>query len=61
MLYAEFSAAVSIERLAVIHGVLPRPVLRAVREWGLLHRRELARNWERAALSEPLHPIAPWT
>ncbi len=58
--YAECSAVISIERLALIHGVLPRRVLRIVRQWGLRHRPELIRNWELASSLEPLHPIPPW-
>lgn len=57
--YGEHRAAVDIATLGVIAGGLPSRAMRLVREWGELHRAELAATWELALAHEPLGRIEP--
>lgn len=57
--YGEHVAQVAIDTLAVLAGELPARALRLVREWGELHRDELADSWERALARQPLSRIEP--
>lgn len=57
--YAEHDASVAIETLEVLGGSLPGRALSLVREWAILHRDELAANWERARTEDPLEEIDP--
>ena len=57
--YAEHEATVAIDTLELLAGSLPDRALRLVREWGELHRDEIAANWRRAREDEPLEAIAP--
>jgi hypothetical protein len=57
--YGEHRAAVDIATLEVIAGGLPSRAMRLVREWGELHRSELAATWELALAHEPLGRIEP--
>jgi len=43
----------------LVRGVFPAASLRLVLEWAGLHKRELADNWDRARMHEPLNPIEP--
>ena len=42
-----------------VRGEFPAASLRLVLEWTALHKRELAKNWERARKREPLIQIEP--
>jgi hypothetical protein len=57
-IYGDHEVVVAI-RSGSIHGSFPPRALRLVQEWANLHRTELLANWERAARSQPLMPIAP--
>ncbi|MDQ3896647.1 MAG: DUF4160 domain-containing protein [Actinomycetota bacterium] len=57
--WADHRASVDIASLEVIAGALPGRAMRLVREWGELHRSELAATWERAVAHEPLGTIEP--
>jgi len=43
----------------LIEGELPKRATQFVREWLLLHNRELEENWRRAQNGRPLNFIAP--
>ena len=43
--YAEFKAAIDIERLELIKGYLPRRALALVLDWAELHQKELLEDW----------------
>jgi len=58
-IYGEHQAQIVIATLEPLFGVLPPRALRLVREWGELHREELAANWERVLAREPLDTIPP--
>jgi len=58
-IYGEFEALVSIDDGSFVRGELPRAAGRLVREWIDIHRDELAANWQRAQVPEPLVPIEP--
>jgi hypothetical protein len=57
--YGEYDASIAIDDLEVLAGSLPARALSFVREWTLLHRGELAANWDRARRELPLEPIDP--
>ncbi len=57
--YGGARAAIRIDTLEVLRGSLPRRALALVVEWAILHRTELAADWERARRLEPLESIAP--
>jgi hypothetical protein len=57
--YGGERAAIRIDTLEVLRGSLPRRALALVVEWAILHRTELAADWERARRLEPLESIAP--
>ncbi|HSK50295.1 MAG TPA: DUF4160 domain-containing protein [Solirubrobacterales bacterium] len=44
--YGDSYASIEIDTGKLIRGDLPRPQLKLVREWMLLHRSELRGNWE---------------
>jgi hypothetical protein len=56
--YAEHQAVFGLDGQPIA-GSLPRPQLRAVREWALLHQAELAHDWELAQAGERVDPIDP--
>lgn len=56
--YQGREAFVSIETGEIIEGELQRNARRLVRDWCVLHREELLRNWQRAQALEPLERIA---
>lgn len=55
--YGEHEAQVSIATGDVLHGSLPRPASRLVKEWTELRRAELLDDWQRAERGEPLVSI----
>ncbi len=57
--YQGQQALVRIDTLEVIRGALPRRAHALLIEWALLHRTELATNWQAAQDGEPMQPIAP--
>lgn len=57
--YAEWSAVIEIESLAVSKGDLPGRALGLVIEWARLHQGELRMDWERARQAQALVPIEP--
>jgi hypothetical protein len=57
--YGDSRAVISIEGSTILAGSLPPRAIGLVVEWAAIHRNELARDWERAAKSEPLDAIEP--
>jgi hypothetical protein len=57
--YAEHSARIAIDTLAVSDGGLPKRALGMVIEWAVAHREELRANWDRAARHEALATVEP--
>ena len=43
----------------VVGNVRSRIALRLVKEWAVLHRREIEVNWESMKAGRPLNPIPP--
>jgi len=56
--YGGWGASVDLDG-ELIAGSLPRRAALLVADWALLHRDELAANWERARRGENLAPIDP--
>ena len=56
-IYGGDEALVRIDDGVLLAGSLPRTAARLVQEWRLLHREELAADWQRARAFEPLNPI----
>jgi hypothetical protein len=57
--HGSFEAQIKIDSFEPLGGWLPPRALRLVREWGLLHKRELELNWAKARAGEPLDTIEP--
>lgn len=57
--YAEHEAVIDIDTLAILKGSLPPRALGLVMEWAALHKEELASDWKKAILQQPLEKIAP--
>jgi hypothetical protein len=57
--YAGAVAAISIEELEVIAGVLPRRALVLVLDWAALHQQELMENWKLCLSKEQPKKIMP--
>jgi hypothetical protein len=57
--YAGAEATIRIDTLELLEGSLPRRALGFVAEWAILHRAELAADWELARRMQPLELIAP--
>ena len=57
--YADHSASIEIESLAVLAGAIPGRALGLVVEWGSVHQAELRADWERARQAQSLLPIEP--
>lgn len=55
--YQGFEAFVSIVSGEILEGKLPRPATKIVKEWALLHQKELLENWERAQNLMPLEMV----
>ena len=56
--YGEYRVSVEIQS-GIIDGRFPRRALAALMEWYVLHKDELAEDWELAARHQPLKKIAP--
>jgi hypothetical protein len=57
--YGEWEASISIATLETVAGDLPRRALRLVRQWAVLHRKELLANWDRSQREEAVERIDP--
>ncbi len=57
--YAGFNAQVSIADGRILHGALPPRAYHLVFEWFILHRAELAENWERLGQGNAARKIQP--
>jgi uncharacterized protein DUF4160 len=57
--YAGSVAAISIDELEVIAGVLPRRALVLVLDWAALHQQELMENWKLCLSKEQPKKIMP--
>lgn len=57
--YNDYKAFISLDSLEIVEGKLPPTVLRLVKKWAKLHKRELLDNWERAIAREKLKKIEP--
>ncbi|HSH60749.1 MAG TPA: DUF4160 domain-containing protein [Acidimicrobiales bacterium] len=58
-IYGGDEALVVIADGSFLAGSLPPTAARLVREWTVLHRDELAENWERAQEADSLLPVEP--
>lgn len=56
--YGEHEANVLIETGEVIEGGLPRAAARMVKEWAILNKVALMRNWDRARMDQQPERIA---
>ncbi len=57
--YGDTEARFAIDSRRTLSGAMSPTAIEFVREWALLHRKELAANWNRARRGLPLKPIAP--
>lgn len=57
--YSGHRASIAIETLEILAGSLPPRAYRLVRQWAVEHGEELAANWERARMRQPIRPIDP--
>jgi len=58
-MYGEYAAMVRISDGEVLAGKLPPRVAALVKEWGLLNRDVLLKNWEIARQEGDLLPVPP--
>ena len=58
-IYGEYAAMVGITEGEVLSGKLPRRVAALVKEWALLNKDLLLKNWEIARLEGDLLPVPP--
>ncbi len=58
-IYGEFEAEIEIETSELHEGRLPPRAQRLVKEWAIINREELMRNWHLARAGEPLELIPP--
>lgn len=56
VIYGEYSSAISIKNCEVLDGDLPEKALSLVKEWIILHKKELLNIWETQSFKkiEPL-------
>jgi Domain of unknown function (DUF4160) len=52
-------ASIAIESLEVLRGGLPPSAFRLVKQWAVLHRLELLKNWDLAEQGEVMESIDP--
>lgn len=57
--YGGYKASISILSLEMLGGSLPPQAFRLVKQWALLHRDELLKNWDLAEQGEVLERIDP--
>ena len=58
-IYAQYDAAIGIDPVEVLKGILPRRVQSLVFEWASMYQDELQVNWELARAGQPLQRIPP--
>jgi len=58
-IYAQYDAAVGIDPVEVLEGILPRRVQSLVFEWAAMYQDELQVNWKLARAGLPLRRISP--
>jgi len=58
-IYAQYDAAIGIDPVEVLKGILPRRVQSLVFEWAAMYQDELQANWELARAGQPLRRIPP--
>ena len=58
-IYAQYDAAIGIDPVEVLKGILPRRVQSLVFEWASMYQDELQVNWELARASQSLQRIPP--
>ena len=56
--YGEHEISISIPD-GIVEGKFPRRALEHVLEWYIIHKNELADNWNLAQAHKTLHKIAP--
>ncbi len=56
--YGDFEVTIEIES-GIVSGRFPRRALNLVLEWTMLHKEELLKNWELAAMRLQLNQINP--
>lgn len=59
VIYNEYEATVSIDRLEVLKGKLPGRVLGLIVEWAMTHQDELRENWKMCEKHEQPMKIDP--
>ncbi len=57
--YNEFKVSIEIDNFAILDGSLPPKALSLVIEWALIHKNELAENWDLACEGKTLNKINP--
>jgi len=57
--YQEYEAVIEIETLQMREGELPNKAKQLVKEWAVLHQKELFEAWQKAQKPEPLDRISP--
>ena len=57
--YEKYNAMVSIKDFSIIQGNLPLRIHAYVIEWGLLHKKELMKNWKKSQNLKKLTKIEP--
>ena len=58
-IYAQYDAAIGIDPVEVLKGILPRRVQSLVFEWASMYQDELQVNWELARAGQSLQRIPP--
>ena len=57
--FAEYNAAVDIQKAQIFRGILPNKQLKLVLAWCELHKDELMQNWALSKDGKPLNRINP--
>lgn len=57
--YNEFKAIISIDEIKVLNGNLPNKAWQLIKEWTLLHQKELRENWNLGLMNQPFKEIEP--
>ena len=55
--YGAYKATINIDKLSILAGNLPPRVLGLVMEWGMMHRKELKKNWLLAENNDKLNKV----
>ena len=56
--YGEFKSVFSLDG-KLIEGKMPRAKIKLIQAWAVIHKDELAANWEFAINEEPIFKIEP--